>query len=210
VASCRACAKLLDDVIALDRAIERTTLVPTPDGLVDRVLLTPRPRGTWRYAAAASVALATVLLGLFGAGVVHAPEYARTAEAVGPSHPAVTAIAEVVDEGLSGPYAARFDLNEIKRSLKPLGLAIKPGEAIAYYVGACRIAGAGTCEHIVLSTPDAQANVMLMPDYPVGERILVSDRRMTALVNPVAHGGYIVVADSAAIARRMEKLLIKG
>jgi hypothetical protein len=40
--------------------------------------------------------------------------------------------------------------------------------------------------------------------------VLVADRQLVALVSPVRDGGYIVVADSAKTAKRMEKLIIKG
>lgn len=51
---------------------------------------------------------------------------------------------------------------------------------------------------------------MLMPDYAFPDRFLVSDRHMVALVSPAANGGYIVVADSAETAERMERYLVKG
>jgi hypothetical protein len=209
---CGACTKLMAELVELDRSIERAAAVAVPEALAHRVLLKRRPVGGLRYALAASFAAACLTAAFLGAGVVHAPGFAPTAEAVGPSHPAIAAIAQVADEDVEGSYVttASSDSAEIEQGLKRLGLTLKPGAATAYYVGKCHLSGSGPCERIVLSTPDAHANVMLVPDYPVGDRVLVSDRRMTALVNPAAGGGYIVVADSARTAKRLEKLLVKG
>ncbi|HEV7803449.1 MAG TPA: DUF3379 family protein [Burkholderiales bacterium] len=213
IAACPNCATLLSNLHELDRSIENAALVPVPDALSHRVLLARRPRAAWHYAAAAGLAMASIVLGLLSADVLHTPGYARTTEAVGPTHPAVTAIAQVLDEELEHAYASHSDgPAELARGLKRLGLglALENGAATAYYVGKCQVPGGGECDQIVLSTPDAHANVMLVADYPLPDRMLVADRRMIALVSPVARGGYIVVADSATIARRMEKLLIKG
>ena len=40
--------------------------------------------------------------------------------------------------------------------------------------------------------------------------MLVSDQRRVALISPAREGAYIIVADSAEKARRMEKLLVKS
>ncbi len=214
IATCAACARLLANLRKLDRALEKAVSIRIPDALPDRILLARHPRSVWKYAAAAGLAMATIMLGLTSADVLHTPGYVRTTEAVGPTHPAVTAIAQVLDEERQlgwyapqsgGPAALEAGLHRLG-----LGLALKAGEATAYYVGKCQVAGGGECDQIVLSTREGHANVMLVADYPMPARILVSDRRMIALVSPVARGGYIVVADSAKTARRMEKLLIKG
>ena len=212
LADCPACTKLMAELAELDRSIERAAAVAVPEALAHRVLLKRRARGGWHYAAAASLAAACISAAFVGAGVVHAPGFAPTAEAVGPSHPAIAAIAQVADEDVESSYAttASSDRAEIEQGLKRLGLTLKAGEATAYYVGKCHVTDSGPCDRIVLSTPDAHANVMLVPNYPMGDRVLVSDRRMTALVNPAAGGGYIVVADSARTAKRLEKLLVKG
>lgn len=211
IANCASCSKLVSSLHDLDCSIEAAALVPTPDALAHRVLLARRPRPVWHFAAAAAFAVATIVLGLLGADVVHAPGYPRITEAVGPTHPAVTAIAQVLDEEVEHAYGDDSDgPAELARGLKRLGLVLKQGDATAYYVGKCQVPGGGECDQIVLSTPDAHANVMLVSDYPLPERMLVSDRRMIALVNPAERGGYIVVADSASVAKRMGKLLVKG
>ncbi len=211
IAQCESCARLLSELAELDRRIGKAVHVPAPEALAHRVLLTRPARPSWHYAAAAAFAVMCILLGLIAIDVVHAPGYVRTAEAVGPAHPAIAAIAQVLDEELEHPYASgNHGPAEVEERLKRLGLALQKGKATAYYVGKCHLAGDGECDQIVLSTPDAYANVMLVPDYPLPDRLLVANRRMIAFVNPAPQGGYIVVADSAKVAKRMQKFFIKG
>jgi hypothetical protein len=212
IAACAECARLVSDLADLDRRIEKAAYIPAAEALSHRVLMRGRPRPPWQYAAAAAFAIACVALGLMGADLVYAPGYARTAEAVGPTHPGVAAIEQVADEDVERSYSATVSDGpaEIEQGLKRLGLVLRKGEATAHYVGKCHVSGSSQCDRIVLSTAYGHANVLLMPDYPMPDRMLVSDRRMIALVNPAARGGYIVVADTARTARRMERLLTSG
>jgi hypothetical protein len=208
ISTCERCANLALRLGDLDRSIENAALVPVPDALTHRILLRQGEPRTWRYAAAAAVALLSIGISLVAAEVVEAPGFPTTVQAVGPTHPAVIAIAEVVEDSGSLDRTTRNDAH-MEHGLKRLGLSLKPGAAVAH-IGACRIEGAAECEHIVLSTPEAYANVMLVPDYPLSDRVLVTDRRMVALVSPAARGGYIVVADSVKAAKSVEKLFVRG
>jgi len=209
IAACESCAKLARRLLDLEHSIQDAALVPVPDALVHRILLRQRkPTGRY-YAVAAVIALGSMLLGLFAGGILDTPDFRRTLHAVGPSHPAVAAISEVVD-GRNEVDDALPNGAYIEQGLRRLGLMLKPGSAVAYHVGTCRIEGVGECDHIVLTTPQAHASVMLVPHYPASERLLVADRRMVALMTPAGTGAYIVVADSAKAARSVEKLIIHG
>ena len=211
ITTCADCNRLAQQLKSLDCGLVDAALVPVPDALSARVLLGPRPRGKWQYATAAAFAGVSALLGLLASGVVAAPGFPQTIQAVGPAHPAVVAIAEVANENTGSTADMGPERKvELEQSLRRLGLRVKDGEATAYYVGKCHIDGDRECERIVLSTADGYANVIFVPDYPLHERVLVADRQLVALVSPVRDGGYIVVADSAKTAKRMEKLIIKG
>jgi hypothetical protein len=98
---------------------------------------------------------------------------------------------------------------EMNHVLKELGLALQPGSVNAYYAGKCQLPGRA-CDLIVLDAPDARANVIIVPNYPDLDGALVEDRQMTALVSPAKAGGYIVVADSPKVAKRMKRLFRRG
>jgi Protein of unknown function (DUF3379) len=212
VASCEDCSRLAHRLSDLERDIEGAVLVPVPDALSHRILLARHGRPMWQYAAAAAFAFVSIAAGLLAGGVVETPGSPATVQAVGPTHPAVVAIAEVANDDEKPQLATTTpgeEMIELQQGLKRLGLTIRNGTS-AHYIGKCRIEGSSECDHIVLSTAEGYANVMLVPDYPLADRVLVSDRRMVALVTPARNGAYIVVADSAKTAKRMEKVFVKG
>ena len=206
LATCAVCGAVAAGVLDLDDRIAEAASIPAPDALADRILLARKRRPRLAYAAAAAVLIAGAL------GVVLGPELVDTAstiEVVGPGHPAVAAISEVAQDAPRALLSEEEASRELEQVLGRLGLGLRKGEATAHYVGKCHVTGTA-CEHIVLSTQDAQANVILVPEYPLGERVLVSDGRMSALASPARAGGYIVVSDTPKNVRRMARLLVKG
>ena len=206
---CSDCAGLVARIEEWDRGIHEAALVRPPDGLAHRVLLGRAARSKWRFATAAALGV-TIALAIVLPNVIDTFDEAGTAEAVGPAHPGVAAIALVADDEASIVDAGRIgDPGEIASSLKRLGLILTEGGGSTYYVGKCHISG-GDCDHLLLSTPEGYANVLLLPDHPVPRRVLVADRRMAALVNPAPHGGYVVVADSPKLAKRTGRRFRRG
>jgi hypothetical protein len=130
--------------------------------------------------------------------------------AVGPTHPAVQAIDLVVEQQpafVDEPQGN--DLIAMEEDLQRLGLKLKADVAKIDYAGKCYMPET-ECDHLVLETPEGRVSVVLVPDYPVGERAIVMDRSMTALVNPARAGAYIVVANSAKAAKRASRLFIES
>lgn len=201
---CAKCSRVAAAACDLDAALEASLLVPTPDSLADRLLLahTWRQRRRKRSAlAAAALAAATGVLAL---QLYRPPPALYTLSA---RHPAVAAIAEVVREHQRvGPPAPRRPGGA---ELRRIGLGL-PGDAHAEYVGECRLGDGGRCEHLVVTADLTQADVILAPDLPAVQRVLVADQRLVGLMNAAATGGFIVVASSPDAARRIEKLLLRS
>jgi hypothetical protein len=210
---CPRCEGLAQGLLDLDRLIESVALAPIPDGLAHRALARalrlPRRLSSWQYVAAALVGIASWVVAFFAFDGIESPGFAVMAHAVGPTHPAVVAIAEVVEEDQLPAFPPVAGA-EVQKGLQGLGLAFDAGHASARYVGKCHIEGSSDCDHIVVSSPDVHANVMLVRDYPIKGRVLVEDRRVVALMGPAGRGGYIVVAQSPKAAKRVEKLLVRG
>jgi hypothetical protein len=206
LACCTACGRVAERLFKGDRDISEAALVRVPDALAERILLKRRGTPLREYAIAAAIVTASALTAIVGVQVTNLTSHADRVEALGPDHPAVAAISEVADDEIRP--AASQPSAELQDVLKRVGVKVKP-EAAMQYVGKCHVT-ATDCDHIVVSTPDAQANVMLVSNYAFGSRLMVADRRMTAVVNPTASGGYIVVAETPKAARRIEKVLVKG
>jgi hypothetical protein len=210
VGSCAECARLALRLGDLDARIADAALVPVPDALADRVLVRRSQPRRWPWAAAAAGLFASILIGFAASHLWEASGLAAPVEAVGPSHPAVAAIAMVVDQQPAYLDEARgIDVSAMEETLKRLGLSMKRDGIKVDYAGRCYMPDT-ECEHVVLETPDGHVSVIFVPDYPVGSRVLIADRRMTALVSPAGSGGYIVVAGSRAAAKRTSKLFVKG
>ena len=209
LAECRECRRLAGDVIDLDNRIAEAALIAVPDALADRVLLGHRRQRRWPHVAAAASVLAAVTLGFAAAPVWKSSTPALVA-AVGPSHPAVSAIAMVVEQQPAYLDEARsIDFASIERALERLGLSLDKQGVRIDFAGRCYMPDT-ECDHLVLDTPDGRVSVILVPEYPVGPSARVAHRHMTAIVSPAGSGGYIVVAESAEAAQRVQKRLIKG
>jgi hypothetical protein len=206
IEECRACARLAESLGALGASIEDAARVPVPDALAHRVLLARRHRPVWRHFALAASAVVLTVSVFLAADALDANPFSPQLHAVGPAHPAIAAISLVVDDRVE--LAQEGNTAEMHQRLRDLGLELKAGGVHAYYAGKCQLPGA-ECDLIVLDTPEARANVVLVPNYPIDSRVLVSDRSKTALVNPARTGGYIVVADSPKVAKRMRRLFIR-
>jgi uncharacterized protein DUF3379 len=209
-ADCTSCAKAAEEAAALDMQRAQSVLVPPPEVLAEKILLRQKmgPRahyGLWAMAA-------TLVIGI-GLGIQIYRSYdtphenVNTATAVGTNHPAVAAISFVLDheprllqENRSG------DPNVMRTSFQRLGLKLPEEGVSVRYLGKCPVPG-GTGDHVVLQTPYGQVTLILVPDYPVGSRVLVADRNMTALATPVQKGGYIVIAQSPQVIREIERML---
>jgi len=213
ISSCAACTRLVTDLAALDRKMNKATRISVPDGLADRILIA-RGHSARRYSVAgiaAAVLVAAISVITLLPGVIESAEPTLAADAVGPTHPAVAAISLVArrEPGLPHPGSAEDDAAEIKDRLKFLGLAMKTKDVSAQYMGKCDLAGR-ECDRLVLDTPEGQVTVILMANEQPSVRVLVADQRMTALMSPAPTGAYIVVAASPKAARRAQKLFVRG
>ena len=184
--------------------------VPVPYTLAEQMLRRERRRRRSTYAAAAIAAGVAFASGFAGVTIANAPGVSRVVHAVGPTHPAVLAIAEVADHTRATATIEPAAPDDVDEEFRRLGLIAPEGEAHAAYAGKCHLDASSACERVVLTTPHEQASVMLIPEYPAVDRVLVSDQRMVALMAPAGDGAYIIVAASAEAAKRIEKLLVKG
>lgn len=207
---CVECARLARNVQAFDRRISRAMRLPVPDGLAERILLPRLTTRRWHYGAAAAALIAAIAVGAMAPALLEAEEPALAAAAVGPFHPAVEAIAMVVEQEPALLKEGRVgDPRVLERKLKELGLELKTSNISIRYIGKCHLRG-NDCDHLVLVTPEGHASVILMGEEYASKRVLVADRRMTALLSPAPAGAYIVVAESPKAVKRAQKLFVQG
>lgn len=211
LAQCASCAALAKEIQGFEAAIHHAASVPVPEGLAERVILRRTMNRSARagmWALAASVVVAVGLGAYFYAGPGPEDEDRVVAAAqLGARHPAVAAITYVLDEE---PRLLRetpqLDTAVVRRALAHLGLKL-PDTVAMRYLGKCPVPG-GVGEHVVLETAFGRVTLILVPNQPIAPRVIVADRKLTALAAPVRTGGYILVTDSVDKVRQAEQLLL--
>jgi hypothetical protein len=211
MAQCERCARIAAGAVAFESWLEEAILVPVPEALAERVLLRQHMRPAPHYGVWAMAATLVIGVGL-GVHLYQTNEHARDAVALPAAlpgeHPAVAAISFVLDHEPQLLKENRTgDPQVMVAAFQRLGLKQPADGTTIRYLGKCPVPG-GTGEHIVLTTPYGAVTLILVPDYPVGSRVLVADRQMTAVAQPVRNGGYIVVADSPQTIRQVERMLM--
>jgi hypothetical protein len=209
IAECAACSSFAREMDLFEERLHEAAYVPAPEALADRVLLRRRMKApalrTWALAASF---VAAVGLGVY---VYQSPpgteDRVVAASSVNDTHPAVAAIQYVADfEPQLLREGRRGDPSHMYAALQKLGLRLPTDGISVSYLGECPVQG-GTGEHIVLHTRTGQVTLILIPDLPVGPRVVVADRDMTAVAAPVRTGGYVLVADSLTKARQIEGMI---
>ena len=210
IEQCADCTRLARNLQAFDRRLARAMRLPVPDGLAERILLPRIKTRRWHYGAVAAALVGAIAIGAMAPTLLESDEPALAATAVGPFHPAVEAIAMVVEQEPALLKEGRVgDPRVLERKLKDLGLELKKSNISIRYIGKCQLRG-NDCDHLVLVTPEGHASVILMADEHPSQRVLVADRRMTALLSPAPAGAYIVVAESPKAVKRAQKLFVQG
>ena len=205
VGECGNCDRLLCSLSGMEVQLQSALDVPMPEALAERVLLAPRKRRTSQFAAAAALFLTVGVVSILPGSLFELfdpPVQVR----VSPAHPAVAALTLAANETVGLPQSG--DTERMHEELERVGLSLK-GDVFAYYAGKCSLREA-ECDLIFLSTSDAHAKLVLMPNYSVEERVVVDDGQKIALVTPTKGGTYILVADSKRAAKRIQKLIVSG
>ena len=210
LAECAACSSLARDMERFEARIHDAVHVPVPEALAERVLLRQKIRvpalQAWALAASLIVALGVGIY-FYGAPVSE-DQRVLTAAALSASHPAVTAIAHVLDEEPRMLEENRgVDPVVMRAAFMRLGLNVPAKGTTVLYFDKCPMTG-GKGDHVVLRTPLGQVTLILVPEQPFASRVVVADRDKTAVASPARAGGYILIADTLKNVKQVEKMLL--
>ena len=208
---CANCAAFAKGAAYDEAALEQALLVPVPEGLADRGLLRHKIHSPNRWntlALAASLVIAAGVAFHFYE-VPRQPDGIASAQRPGANQHAAAAISYVLDHEPQLLTENRAgDPKVMRAALSKLGLSLPASIGSVRYLGKCPVVG-GTGEHVVLQTPFGHVTLILVPDQLFASRVIVSDRYMTAVASPThTGGGYILVSDSLASIRQVEKMLM--
>jgi len=208
---CADCRAFLHHIRGLESRISEAVLVPVPEGLEERILLRNESRPRIRRARYAVAAAILVTAGLLTQGVTqraHEPALPASTVAADETHAAAMAISFVLEhEPKLLHQDQQGDPAVLRESLARLGLRLPDGETTVRYLGKCPVPG-GTGDHVVLFGPWGKVTLILVADQRVPQRSIVSVREQVAIAAPARDGGYILISDSLAQAKRMEDMIL--
>lgn len=195
---CELCSEFLAQALELEAQIDGALQVPVPHGLQERAVrnVLETPRISRRQALAAGLAFAAA------AGL--------TAVWKRDDPLALAGIDFVVFEEAQAILDAKpSDPAELRRAARQTGIVLPAQIGELHYVGTCPFAGT-TAHHVVLKTAFGKATLLLLPDRPLGARLLASARGLQAAVTPAASGSVAIIADSSRSIERIETILKSG
>jgi len=196
--SCPSCAVFRARALALETEIADLLAVPAPDGMEDRILaatVAGRRDSRRRFLAmAASIA---------GVAFVGAGAYFATQD----DPDALAGINFVVEEEANAILTAKpanpADLVRVTH-LMNLTLPSQLGEV--RYIGTCPFQGT-IAHHLIVTTPQGKATLLLLPDKSVDQRGVASARGLRSLVKPARRGSAAVIAESSRGLERIEQMV---
>jgi hypothetical protein len=192
---CDACREFLAQALELEAQIESALQTPVPHGLHERAVRNAldAPRISRRQALAAGLALAAAA----GAGLLWQRDDPL----------ALAGIDFVVFEEAQAILDAKpADPAALRRAALQTGIVLPAQLGELRYVGTCPFAGT-TAHHVVLKTAFGKATLLLLPDRPLGSRLIASARGLQAAITPAAGGSVAIIADSTRSIARIETIL---
>ena len=198
VERCDACREFLAHALELEAQIENALSTPVPHGLEARVVRNAldTPRISRRHALAAGLALATAT----GVALLWKRDDPL----------ALAGIDFVVFEEAQAILDAKpADPEVLHRAAMQVGIALPAQLGELRYVGTCPFAGS-TAHHVVVKTAFGKATLLLLPDRPLGSRLVASARGLEAAIAPAAGGSVAIIADSSRSIARIESILKTG
>ncbi|TAK41505.1 MAG: DUF3379 family protein [Betaproteobacteria bacterium] len=195
---CQACGTMLAEALELEAQIENALHIPVPHGLRERAVRNAleTPRISRRQALAAGLALAATAA---------ASLLWRRDDPL-----ALAGIDFVVFEEAQAILDAKpADPVALQRAAVQTGIVLPAQLGELRYVGTCPFAGT-TAHHVVLKTAFGKATLLLLPDRPLGARLIASARGLHAAISPTTGGSVVIVADSSRGIARIETILKSG
>ena len=194
---CGSCAAFARSVDATDASIQQALMVPVPEGLADRVLLSGRGavRSRGRVWAMAAGFVAAIAATTFYVNYLSADEYARLA------------IEHVVHEPESLTTVYNAGPESVEAALRSVGATARVSIGQVRYVRLCPLQDGGTGWHIVFDAPQGLATLIVVPNKLARSTSETTAGGWSAFVQPVSRGYYAVITPSATMTARVGDIL---
>jgi phosphatidylethanolamine-binding protein (PEBP) family uncharacterized protein len=195
---CAACADFQARATALDAEIAELLDVPVPEGLEERILeaTSSGRRDSRRRFLAMAASLA-------GVAVVGTGVFVVTRD----DPMALAGIDFVVEEEANAILTAKAaNPAELVRAVQTLGLDLPSQLGEVRYIGTCPFQGT-IAHHVIVTTPQGKATLLLLPDKPLERRGAASARGLRSIIKPAGRGCAAVIAESSRGLERIEQMV---
>lgn len=195
---CAACVDFRARAAALDAEIAAALDVPVPAGLEERILQAAHSgrRDSRRRFLAMAASLAGVAV--VGAGAL----VARRDDPM-----ALAGIDFVVEEEANAILTAKAaDPAELVRAVQTLGLDLPSQLGEVRYIGTCPFQGT-IAHHVIVTTPQGKATLLLLPDKPIERRGVASARGLRSVIKPAGRGSAAIISESSRGLERIEQMV---
>lgn len=185
---CTACAEFAARLRGMDAGLDAALRVPIPAKFSERIIastsgIPPLQSRRRLFALAASVTIA--------AGIGAAAYWLNKD---GPL--ALAGIVFVVEEEANAILHAKpADEAVLRRVAQQMKIALPAQMGAIRYIGTCPFQGT-IAHHVIMTTPQGKATLLLLPDVPVAVKQTASARGLQAFVAPAELGSIAVVAGS--------------
>jgi hypothetical protein len=192
---CPACRDFHARGLEAESRLAAVLRVKVPEGLHARVLdRTAAARRPVRWLALAASLLVAVAIAFFAAAPGNDPVALAGIDFV------------MYEEAQAIADAKPTDFRVLAKVAQAMGVSLSEQLGEIRYVGTCPFAGT-TAHHVLVKTPLGKVTLLLVPDRPLGSRVVATAHGMQAAIVPVKAGSVAIIGGSGRSVVRTETLL---
>lgn len=192
---CPACRDFHARGLEAESRLAAVLRVKVPGGLHARVLdRTSAARRPMRWLALAASLLVAVAIAFFAAAPGNDPVALAGIDFV------------MYEEAQAIADAKPTDVQVLAGVAREMGVSLSEQLGEIHYVGTCPFAGT-TAHHVLVKTPLGKVTLLLVPDRPLGSRVVATAHGMQAAIVPVKAGSVAIIGGSGRSVVRTETLL---
>ena len=192
---CPACRDFHARGLEAESRLAAVLRVKVPEGLHARVLdRTAAARRPVRWLALAASLLVAVAIAFFAAAPGNDPVALAGIDFV------------MYEEAQAIADAKPTDVQVLAGVAREMGVSLSDQLGEIHYVGTCPFAGT-TAHHVLVKTPLGKVTLLLVPDRPLGSRVVATAHGMQAAIVPVKAGSVAIIGGSGRSIVRTETLL---
>jgi len=197
--ACRACAAFVEEVISMDRLLQRAMAVELPAGMVDRIVADVTMRSAYRQRWVALAASMVIAVGAV-VGVIRYDSGAVLADEV---------VEHLFHEpDLLIPVDSTVTQARLTAVVDRAGAELTGGVGDVSYAGLCYFRGR-LVAHLVIRGEHGPVTILLLPDESVTVATPIDEAGYHGTILPLEHGSIAVIAEDGESTGAVEQRAVQ-